>query len=82
MKFVKAATAMRVSQNTQSSTKAKTKNKPRRISCVCCVFLRWRLCCVGCVCEWQDTMLFGPATQSYSKQLMDKALSERSAKDT
>jgi hypothetical protein len=39
------------------------------------VFLRWMLYCVGCVCEWQDTMLFGPATQSHSKQLMDKALS-------
>jgi hypothetical protein len=30
---------------------------------------------VGCGCEWQGTMLFGPATQSHSKQLMDKALS-------
>jgi hypothetical protein len=74
MKFVKPATAMRASQIIHSSTKAKAKNKPRRISCVCRAFSRWMLCCAGCVCEWQDSMLFGPATQLHSKQLMDKAL--------
>jgi hypothetical protein len=33
------------------------------------------LYCMGCGCEWQGVMLFGPATQSHSKQLMDKTLS-------